>query len=221
MYRLHLDFAEKKNLIYTGGGDESLSERFEKIKRGSISQIMSNEQAGQLNDEGWVLYHYYINDEETDEDTYFHEVFTRLDSNNPFVRIAYDGIHQVFFEYMDGYIYTEEIRTIPYMTASKAKEKLSSGEKIEKLSEYYDKEDDDDILKGDYETLTNAFIANGYDVDKYGLDGFYVEVAASDGYVNVREGCGMEYPIVMKYDNGYQLYIGECHVDEKGILCHR
>ncbi len=76
----------------------------------------------------------------------------------------------------------------------------------------------EESIDGDYETLRNALINAGFDVDTYGLGGFDVVVEAPDGYVNVREECGTEYPIITQLSNGTEVYIGECFVNSKGQL---
>ncbi len=81
-----------------------------------------------------------------------------------------------------------------------------------------DEEENDDSIDGDYDTLRAALIEAGFDVDTYGLEGFEVEVSAPDGYINVREGGGLEYNIVMQIDNGARFYISDCHVDSSGRL---
>ena len=73
-------------------------------------------------------------------------------------------------------------------------------------------------MDGDYDTLRTALREAGFDVDTYGLDGFDVVVEAPDGYVNVREECGTEYPIITQLSNGTEVYIGECFVNSKGQL---
>ena len=220
MYKCHLDIAEKKNFIYTGGGDLSLNESFDKIQKGTAKTTFASELRSDFDDStGRVTDHYIIEDFEVDADTYYNRVYSKLEKYSPFLRVEYNGIHQIYFEYMDGFIKTNEIRTIPYMTGAMIKEELASGKKPESMSEYYGETDpDDELMNGDYETLTNALKDIGFDTEKYGTDGFWVEVSAPDGYVNVRQGYGTEYPIISSFDNGFVLYIGECHVDEKGIV---
>ena len=73
--------------------------------------------------------------------------------------------------------------------------------------------EEEESIDGDYDTLRSALIEAGFDVDTYGLGGFDVVVAAPDGYVNVREGCGLEFDVVRQIPNGETVSIGDCHVD--------
>lgn len=76
----------------------------------------------------------------------------------------------------------------------------------------------DNGIYDDYDTLSGALTEAGFDVDYYGVRGFSVVVSSPDGYVNVHEDCGMQYPVVTQYPNGTELYIDWCGVTSSGQI---
>ena len=160
--------------------------------------------------------HHILNGKEVDEDTF----------SNANRLYGYPGSIQSSGIEMTVWGFKNRLSQSSYETIMRHKEEINleaigydpNAKPEDGVDEKDSNEESDEIMDGDYATLRTALREAGFDVDTYGLGGFDVVVEAPDGYVNVREECGTEYPIITQLSNGTEVYIGECFVNSKGQL---
>lgn len=231
MYACHLEYADHKNIIYTGGGDIGLSERFEKIENGNIKEVLSFEETHGFDDTtGETLDVYYIAEEEVTDEEYYNKKSELYDKYNPFTRIDYDGLHTLEFVYKDNCIQENLAETKPYLSYDEIVNALDlllddmfSNEDEKPAKETYGDSSyntDEESIDGDYDTVREAMRKMGLlNEDTYSTSDFWVVVAAPDGGVNVRAGTGTEYEIIYEMlPNGTDLHVEQAYVTENGSL---
>ena len=143
MYRCHLEYSEGNNLIYSGGGDVSFSEGFDKISQGKAVRLLSLEWDEKYDPEiGESVAYCMVNNEEVSEKEYYNNIRTYMEANSPFISAGQDGLHTYEISYNnDGLDEWDEIGDVkPYMTHEEITTELTNLIKEANAEKYKDAE---------------------------------------------------------------------------------
>lgn len=115
----NLDYAEGANLIHVSGSAAGMRDQFFEIKEGKLEEVFAAE-ASSMDDDA----QYSVNGETVKEDEYYGQINGFLETCNPMIRIAYDGLYEINYKFEDGYGYFDQGSADKYSPSDEIKKEL-------------------------------------------------------------------------------------------------
>ncbi len=115
----NLDYSKEANLIHISGAAAGMRDVFSEIRDGRLEEVFSAEATSMDEDAK-----YLVNGSSVDEDEYYKQINGFIESYNPLIRIAYDGLYEVSYRYEDGYGGFEQGNSGKYSSSDEITEKL-------------------------------------------------------------------------------------------------
>ena len=104
-----LDYAIGANVVHVSGSAAGMRDVFSRIENGKLEEIFAAEASSMDEDAK-----YSINGSSVTEKEYHEQISTFIEPYSPLVRIAYDGMYEVDYNYSDGYGGFEQGSSDPY-----------------------------------------------------------------------------------------------------------